>query len=764
MTDRLYRERTDARLSGIGIRGKLFGALAGVAALTTFAVAVALLSYNVVGKSLIDIERDSLPGMTNAFMLSRQASGLSSLASGIAASETQQDVSVSDKMRLATYASMQDTIKTLRETPVASQVGHLQDLAEGLNKVVMDLSVSVSSRFEASKLRSDTMRSVVAAHQKLAERLAPLVDDASFNLVLALRSANDASTPAKGGVDLDRLADVEIVIMEGASELRAEANLLLGIMSEISLSPNIENLRPLRDRMQAAGVRAKKAIGKLGRTPDVQPLDSALSSLLSFDQGESGLTAVRTHELEAIAKSLVLAGAARRQSAELDAEVQKAVSIARGGMTSNVAQSIHSIDNGKTQLALIVLATMIALGGTWMFVGRAVLSRLHRLIVATDRLASGDLKVEFATDGRDELAQMAAALATFRANAEARLRLEKESEEARSVAEAERQKNAAERATSAQEVELAISELGQGLERLSTGDLRCRINSPFAPHLDRLRIDFNSSVEKLERSLCEMVTSVEAISGGSAAVSSSSNEIAGRTERQAVTLEETAANLAEVTSAVNETATGARNAHELVGAAKSSAMRGGDVMAKAVSAMTEIESSATQIGQIIGLIDEVAFQTNLLALNAGVEAARAGEAGRGFAVVASEVRALAQRSAEAAKDIKKLIARSAQNVEDGSAMIRSAGGALDDILTQVSGAAAAVDKITRGALEQATNLQGVNAAVGDLDKGTQQNAALIGQAAEAAQALAHETRILVRLAQGFQLGHRQHAIPMGRAA
>jgi methyl-accepting chemotaxis protein len=203
---------------------------------------------------------------------------------------------------------------------------------------------------------------------------------------------------------------------------------------------------------------------------------------------------------------------------------------------------------------------------------------------------------------------------------------------------------------------------------------------------------------------------------------------------------------------VHKTAGSAKDAREAVAAAKTDAERSGNVVRKAVEAMSKIESSSQQIGQIIGVIDEIAFQTNLLALNAGVEAARANEAGRGFAVIASEVRALAQRSAEAAKSIKDLITTSTAEVGEGVKLVAETGQALERIVTKVAEINQVVTDIASGAQEQATGLQQVNAAVNQMDQVTQQNAAMAEEATAACQSLAKESEQLKRLVEQFDVG------------
>ncbi len=214
-------------------------------------------------------------------------------------------------------------------------------------------------------------------------------------------------------------------------------------------------------------------------------------------------------------------------------------------------------------------------------------------------------------------------------------------------------------------------------------------------------------------------------------------------------MRETAASVDAVTSTVKHTAAEAERARDVVEIARAAADASGAVVRRATDAMTGIEHSSRQIGQIVGVIDQIAFQTNLLALNAGVEAARAGEAGRGFAVV---VRALAQRSADAAREIKVLISTSSAQVDQGVALVAQAGGALERIATQVSGLSGAVTSIAAGARDQAATLQQINHTLARLDQMTQQNTAMVAEAAAAALLLAQDSDCLVDAVNRFDTG------------
>ena len=306
-----------------------------------------------------------------------------------------------------------------------------------------------------------------------------------------------------------------------------------------------------------------------------------------------------------------------------------------------------------------------------------------------------------------------------------------------------------------------VTALAAGLKRLAEGDLLCRVSEPFVAEFEQLRLDFNATVETLQNTVCRVSDNAAMMTQGAAEIGAATDDLSRRTEQQAASLEQTAAALDEITATVRKSAEGATHAQKVVAAARTGAEQSGNVVRQAVEAMGSIEKSSREIGQIIGVIDEIAFQTNLLALNAGVEAARAGEAGRGFAVVASEVRALAQRSAEAAKEIKGLVSNSGRHVEQGVAFVGQTGEALAHLSGQVSEINTIVEEIAASAREQATALAEVNTAVNQMDQVTQQNAAMVEQTTAASQSLAAEARVLDHLISSFKVGRdtRQGAEP-----
>ncbi len=407
-----------------------------------------------------------------------------------------------------------------------------------------------------------------------------------------------------------------------------------------------------------------------------------------------------------------------------------------------------------------VLITLAVLGALFFASATLLRAPLAGLTRSVDSLSAGryDQPVS-GVNGGDEIGAIARALDGFRHDLADGERRRTEQEAERAVAEAERQRHEAEAQAHAEAQEVAVSALGEGMEKLVEGDLIWRMREEsFAADARKMPRDFNAAVESLQATMAGILTAARSIRAGCAEISKASDDLAQRTERGAAGLEQTAAALDQITSTVKRSSEGADRARQVTQSAKINAQRSGAVVKEAVEAMGGIEKSSHEITNIIGVIDEIAFQTNLLALNAGVEAARAGDAGRGFAVVAQEVRALAQRSADAAKQIKTLIRTSTEQVGRGVRLVGETGETLDQILVQVAEINDLVGEIAASSREQAVGLAEVNQAVNQMDQVTQQNAAMVEQSTAASHALASEAAELERLVGRFQVGAEVHEL------
>ncbi|MFP5390082.1 MAG: methyl-accepting chemotaxis protein [Gammaproteobacteria bacterium] len=286
---------------------------------------------------------------------------------------------------------------------------------------------------------------------------------------------------------------------------------------------------------------------------------------------------------------------------------------------------------------------------------------------------------------------------------------------------------------------------------LADGRLRAGAANSGSDEIAETSRALNRSIGNLNSTLRTVLHSVHSIDTASQEIATGNMDLSNRTERQAGSLEETASAIETLTHAVRENAASAKLAKELASSAAALAAQGGEAVGRSVAMMEQIRASSRQIVDIIGVIDGISFQTSILALNAAVEAARAGEQGRGFAVVATEVRTLAQRSASAAKEIKALIAASVATIDGGAESVNQAGNRIGDIVASVNEVNDIIQRISVASAEQAEGIAEVNHAVGQMDSMTQQNAALVEQAAAAAESLHEQTVNLSRAVAIFKL-------------
>jgi len=284
-------------------------------------------------------------------------------------------------------------------------------------------------------------------------------------------------------------------------------------------------------------------------------------------------------------------------------------------------------------------------------------------------------------------------------------------------------------------IKAPVEDTVQCVIRIAGGDLETKIASDGRDELSWLRHELNSMRKKLRSTVAEVRQTVDTVNVASQEIASGNSDLSARTESQASALERTSSSMQQLAEAVRSNAANTAEASSVVNLSSQVATRGASIMKDVILRMSEINGAAAKIGDIIGVIDSIAFQTNILALNAAVEAARAGEHGRGFAVVASEVRALAQRSSTAAREIKSLIGDSSEKVDAGSKLVDEAGRTMHDILDSVNRVSNLMTDIAEAGQAQSSGIGQVHSAIAEIDSVTQQNAALVEQVAAAAQSL-----------------------------
>ncbi|MBB2199892.1 methyl-accepting chemotaxis protein [Gluconacetobacter sp. 1c LMG 22058] len=327
------------------------------------------------------------------------------------------------------------------------------------------------------------------------------------------------------------------------------------------------------------------------------------------------------------------------------------------------------------------------------------------------------------------------------------IHLNRQADEARAAAQAEREQRA-------REDNDVIEVINRALAALSTGDLTYRIESEMPKRVEVLKQNFNDMAQQLEETMTRIALNTRDVMANADGIRQSSDDLSRRTEQQAATLEETSSALMLITKRVSQTTNETQQAHKLVDATRADATHSAGIVKSTVEAIARVEESSKEITSIVGIINTLSFQSNILALNASVEAARAGDVGRGFAVVAGEVRVLAQRSADAGKEIANLIGRSSAEVKEGVALVRETGESLQRIVKQVQEINELVTNIAAAAHEQSSSISQLNTAMADMEQTTQKNAAIAEESAAASHNLAAMSDELTRLVAQFTLESR----------
>jgi methyl-accepting chemotaxis protein len=773
----------------LGIRQKLFLAVGVIAAM---AVVSSLISFGFFGQvrgALGLVTERSLPAVSSALTLAAQSADLAASAPALAYAQNEAERNTANAVLEGKIARINGTLAEIRKSDAREDLRtEIEQGFSRLSEAIVAIDVAVKERLALNAKRQALTKTMTDNHANFLFLAQPAVDQAVMDMTMEFELVSRATGQGASEM-IQSILDKQVTGARAIQDLVAKTNLSVGMLAVAAQADSPEQV----ELIQVDNINTKAEMLRTLDTVEAifpnKEIAEMVNGIAKVSEGENGLFNTRMLELAAQRQALSALSDGRSAMLALNEAVEQLVAAARSDAAQSAGASITAINIAQISMAIIAALCLVAAAGIgWLYIGRRVIDPIVATTGTMGRLANRDWEAHVSGTGRsDEIGDMARAVQVFKDQGQEAQQLQAQIEADRQRFEEERLAQEAllksavgdivgaanagrlseridtsriagvmqELGTGVNQllgtVERALGDIGIMLHKLADGDLTHRIRSDYQGLFAQLAGDANQVSERLSSTMTQLNTASAAVRDASAEISTGSQDLAQRTESQAAALEETAASMHEVTATVKLNADNAQAANQLAVSARDTASAGGQIVAKAVTAMGEIEGSAQKISDIVGLIDEIAFQTNLLALNASVEAARAGEAGKGFAVVAQEVRTLAQRSADASKQIKGLISASNAQVKTGAQLVNQAGSSLTEIVTSVKKVSDIVAEIAAASAEQARGLEEVNGAVVNMDEMTQRNGALVEETNASAQAMANQARQLAELVGRFRV-------------
>ncbi|WP_341705212.1 methyl-accepting chemotaxis protein [Ferrovibrio sp.] len=774
----------------LGIRFKLFLAIGVIAAMAVISSLISFGFFTQVGSALSMVTERSIPAVSSALTLSAQSADLAASAPALAYASADGERKAAMGNLEGKLVQLERTLAAVKNTDAPEDLRkEVEDNVKTLASGMRDIDRAVAERVAIKDKRVALTKALTDNHSQFLMLAQPTVDQAVMDMTMEFELVS-RSTGAGTGEMIQSILDKQVAGARAMQDLVAKVNQAQGMLAVAAQAEGVGEIELIEvefTNVKAEMLRGLETIQATYPNTDVEKL---VKGIAAIGEGDNSLFNTRRQELAAVAKAVATLAESRNTATWLADAVDRLVQSARDATEKSTGASMTAIRIAQTSMAVIAAICLVAavvIG--WLYIGRRVIDPIVGTTGTMGRLANKDWEAEVVGLKRtDEIGDMARAVQVFKEQGQEADRLQGQIESERKTRDEERRAQqallkesvggivaAANAGDLAQRIDTgrlegvmrelgdgvntllgtvdrALGDLGTMLHKLADGDLTHRIRSQYQGVFAKLAGDANQVSDRLADTMSGLADAARLVRDASAEISTGSQDLAQRTESQAAALEQTAASMHEVTATVKQNADNAQAANQLATAARDTAEKGGGVVEQAVSAMTGIEDSARKIGDIVSLIDEIAFQTNLLALNASVEAARAGEAGKGFAVVAQEVRALAQRSANASKDIKGLIQTSNAQVRAGAQLVNQAGTSLTEIVTSVKKVSDIVAEIAAASTEQARGLEEVNGAVVNMDEMTQRNGALVEETNASAQAMADQARQLAELVGHFRIG------------